>query len=263
MVKRVKYNSKNPINLYLVGDMHIGSKTHDKKAFKETISIIKKDNKARVVLMGDMGEYIFKDDTRRYNPETVVKGLNTARKTSDHILSILNPIKKKIIGVLSGNHESAYTKYHLEEYTNTRYRNEGEYIAKKLGTTYLHDMSIMELKIKKYKYDLVLTHGVNTGPKISSQITKLQGLISNFDVTPDLMAMGHCHSLQCIISPKLDFNFNTKIKHLALTGNYYRTYIEGNMNYASTQLYAPLPVGCVMYEFDGKGTIKDNKIILG
>lgn len=261
MVKKVNYKFNDKIHLYLIGDAHIGSKTHDNKAFKKTIEMVKADPKAKVVLMGDMGEYIFPDDTRRYNPETAVKGLDTAEKTTNYIINLLTPIKNKIIGVLQGNHESAYAKYHLEEYQDEPFRNEAEYMAQQLKADFLEDMGIVNLKVGRRKYTLALAHGVNTSSKVSAQVTKLQNLISNFDMAPDLMAMGHVHSLQTIVNPKLDFNFNTKIKHLALTGNYYKTYIEGNINYASSQLFAPLPIGCVMYEFDKEGNIKDNKII--
>ncbi len=261
MVKLIKVKEKKDINLYLIGDMHCGAKTFAKKEFEGLINDIRKNKKARVIMMGDMGDYIEKDDTRRYDKSSVDKKLNTAEKQTAYVISQLSKIQRKVYGILRGNHESAYAKYHRDLY-NSKYRDEAEIMSKTLDVPYLEDLGIIKLKIGKHKYNIVVAHGVGASTKLAGQVNALANIINSFEVVPDIAAMGHVHTLQTIINPKMNFNFKTNIKHLALTGNFYRTYVQGNINYASSNLYNPLPIGCVMYELDKKGNIKDNKIIL-
>jgi hypothetical protein len=260
MVTKIKVTEKKPIKLYMVGDIHLGSITCAEKALDQTIEMIKKDPQARVILMGDQGDYIFPDDTRRYDP-ACNSVFPSATTTTAALYKKFKPIRKKIMGVLRGNHEATYAKTHLEEYEGMAVRDEAEVLAVMLDVQYLEDMGVIKLKLGKADYTIVAMHGINCSSTVSSQINKLSKLSDIFETTPHLVAMGHVHSLQTILNPKLTYDFKTKLKHVALTGNYFKTYIEGNMNYASGQLYGALPVGCVMYEFDGKGNIKDNKII--
>lgn len=261
MVTKINIKEKDKVNIYFIGDIHAGSVTCQKNELRKTINLIKKDPRARVVLMGDYGEYITETDTRRYDLNCVDPKLDTPHKQTDYIYKLLNPIKDKIYGVLRGNHEATFAKYNKEEYEDTDFLDEADFLACGLDVRYLGDLGIIELKINKQIYNIVVTHGIGCSTKLSGQLAALNKIIDNFDTVPDLVAMGHVHSLQTIVNPKLNFNFETKIKHLALTGSYFKTYIEGNINYASSNLYGTLPIGCVMYSFDNKGNIKDNKII--
>jgi len=260
MVQNIKVKEKGKsINLYFVGDLHAGSRTFAKKEFEDTIKMIRKDPKARLIGMGDYGDFIESDDTRRYDPANIDKKMDTYFKQCDYIQKQLETIKGKVYGLLTGNHERAYSKYHKELFT--KYRCPAERITKKMKLKYLEDLGIVGLNVGGYNYNIVVAHGAGSSSKLAGQVNSLNNIINAYDVVPDIAAMGHVHSLQTIVNPKMSFNFKTKIKHLALTGNYYRTYIKGNMNYASSNLYNPLPVGCVMYSLDNKGNIKDNKII--
>lgn len=261
MVRKINVKEKNNIKLYLIGDIHAGSVTCQKQALKQTIKLIKKDKNARVILMGDYGEYITEEDTRRYDATCVDKKLDTPDKQTNFISTLFYPIRNKIYGVLRGNHEATYAKYNKEEYIESVFNDEAEFLALNLNTEYLGELAVVDLKIGKQKYNVVVTHGCGSSSKLSGQLLALNRLIENFETVPDVVAMGHVHSLQTIINPKLSLGLKTKIKHLALTGSYFKTYIEGNINYASSNLYGPLPIGCVMYEFDTEGNIKDNKII--
>jgi hypothetical protein len=261
MVNKIEIKEKNNINLYFLGDWHIGAKSCDEVALLKTLRIINRDRKARVILMGDLGEYIFQDDTRRYDVSNVNKTYSNFEEQTKTILKYLKPIKHKIYGMLRGNHEATFSKYHPEIYEEEKYRDESEYLCQQLKINYLEDLGIVTLKIKNHTYNIVVAHGIGGGTTLSGQINSLRKIVDGFEIVPDVVAMGHVHTLQTIINPKLTFNFKTKIKHLALTGSYYRTYIEKNMNYASSNLYNPLPVGCVMYNLTDKGEIKDNKLI--
>ena len=261
MVKKLNIKEKKAVNVYFIGDIHVGSNTCDKKSLQKTINIIKNDKQARVILMGDHGEYITPSDTRRYDKDCVDKKLDTFEKQTNYILNSFLPIRDKIYGVLRGNHEAAFAKYHKEEYEEVKVRDESEFLANEFKTNYLEDMGIITLTVGRKKYNILTTHGSRGGTKLAGQIKVLEEIMNMFEISPDVITMGHVHSLQTIVNPKLTFNFKTKVKHLGLTGTYFRTYIKNNINYASSNLYSPVPIGCIMYSFDTKGNIKDNKII--
>ena len=56
-------------NLYQIGDLHIGTQFHHAKGLKKTIETIKRDKKAKVVIVGDLCESITVDDPR-YDSDT-------------------------------------------------------------------------------------------------------------------------------------------------------------------------------------------------
>jgi len=260
MVKKLKHKETKNVNIYFVGDMHIGSKTFATKSFLKLIDIIKNDKNAKVILMGDHGDFIEKNDTRRYDPNNISKKYSDSTKQYNAIVEFLKPIKHKIIGVLRGNHEATHAKYNGDQVLNGR--DLSEQLANEFKTNYLDDMAIIELTVKRKKYNIVVAHSAGSATSLTAQINNLFSIINGFDCTPEVMCMGHTHALQTILNPKLNFNFNTNVKHVALTGSFYKTYMKDNINYASSNMYSPLPIGCVMYSFNGKGDIVDNKIIL-
>jgi len=261
MVVKIKHKESKDIEIYFIGDMHLGSKTFAKKEFETLLKKIKRQKNARIVLMGDYGDFIESDDTRRYDSANVDDKWSNAPKQYNAILKYFKPLKKKIIGVLRGNHEAVYAKFHKDMFSDD-IRDYAELLAYDLEVPYLEDMGIIELKVGGSTYNIVVAHGVGNSTKLAGQINALNNIINSFEIVPHVVCMGHVHALQTIVNPKMNFNFETKIKHLGLTGNFYRTYIEGNINYASSNLYNPLPIGCITYSFDKKGNIKDDKVIL-
>jgi UDP-2,3-diacylglucosamine pyrophosphatase LpxH len=110
-------------NLYQLGDLHIGTKFHYEKGLERTIQSIKRDPKAVVVLMGDLCEAIAVDDPR-YDSDSNTQPVPFQQ--ADDVISILYPIRDKIIAILDGNHELKIRKF----------VNLSAYISKKLGTFY-------------------------------------------------------------------------------------------------------------------------------
>jgi UDP-2,3-diacylglucosamine pyrophosphatase LpxH len=262
MVVHKTYKFKNDINLYFIGDIHIGTNTCDKRSFEETIKIVKKDKKAKVVFQGDHLDLVTPDDTRRYDPFVADKKLDTAEKQYQYFVKTIRPIKDKILGLLSGNHEYAYAKYHSDEFDENN-RDHSERAANELGVPYLNDMASLEIKIRGKKYSIVAAHGQGCGATFAAHANKILNIISIYETTPDIVTMGHVHNLQTIVNPKLDFKLNMKVKYIGLTGTYYQTYIKDNMNYASKSLYKPSVIGCIMFELGRDGIIKDHKLIFG
>jgi len=262
MVRTIKHKENRDIKIYFIGDMHLGSRTFAKEEFETLMNKIKKEKNSRIIMMGDHGDFIESDDTRRYDPANIDKKWNNSVKQYNAIKKYLEPHKHKIIGVLRGNHEGGFAKYHKELFSE-EIRDHSELLSHDLKVEFLEDMGIIDLTVGKYKFNIVVAHGAGSSTNLAGQIRSLNNIINNFEVVPDVVCMGHVHALQTIVNPKMDFKFKTKIKHLGLTGNFYKTYIEGNINYASSSLFNPLPIGCIAYIFKQDGTITDEKIILG
>jgi hypothetical protein len=119
----IKCEIKKDCNIYQVGDLHIGTIFHHSRGLQKTLDTIEKDKTAKVILMGDLCESLSVDDPY-YDSDTNTEPVPF--KQAKEIIRILQPIKKKIIAVLKGNHELRVI----------RYLNMSEYIASELGTQY-------------------------------------------------------------------------------------------------------------------------------
>lgn len=262
MVVLLHKEEKTPIELFFAGDFHVGTKACEKEKLKQLVEKIRQQKNARLILTGDLGDYIGEDDTRRYDPNAIDPEIETPQKQTEYLKKLLKPIKSKIYGIVRGNHEHMYAKFHPDEYENSC-PNAAAELAKELGTTYLQDLGIVSVDIERKGYsgfyDIIVSHGTGNSGKIQSQITNLQNISNMFEMSPDILVLGHVHTTQTIIDPKLDMDLNTKIKHLGLSGTFFQTYTDGDSNYASSAMFKPLPIGCISYSLDERGNIKDNK----
>ena len=106
-------NAKVPVgswNLWDIGDFHVGSTTFHEEGFLEIREQIIEDGSARVVVGGDLIEAITIDD-RRFDMETNDPALRLPLQQCEKVVELLEPIKKKIVCVLEGNHERKLRKY--------------------------------------------------------------------------------------------------------------------------------------------------------
>jgi predicted phosphodiesterase len=88
------------INIYPIGDVHIGSKECDLKLFKEVIEMIANDPYGYAVLSGD----IMNMGLRNSKSNVYEEVLNPFQQ-KELCYELLKPIKDKIIAGCSGNHE--------------------------------------------------------------------------------------------------------------------------------------------------------------
>ena len=249
MVKTLDLNIGNDANLYFIGDSHIGTKNFDNIAFKKTIDLIKKDNKARVILMGDLIEAIIPTD-KRFDLDNIDPANITAEKQYFTIRKFLKPIKEKIVCILSGNHEEKLKKLTSFDITHM--------LSEDLDTIDVGYSALLKLSNNK---TIFVTHGDSTGTSIQGRIKKLLSIVNNFKRKPDIVCMGHTHALQLINNAYLKDDLNTGVDYLALTGSYYKTYIDGEENYGSRKLYSPLPTGCIKFKTNKLGEISGETVI--
>lgn len=85
-----------------IGDTHVGHEKFDRKRLKTLVKKVSRSDSYRVILMGDYFEMAVKNKMR------IEQELNTRGQLKE-FLSIISPIKDKVIAVLKGNHEERIT----------------------------------------------------------------------------------------------------------------------------------------------------------
>ena len=94
------YESTNEVHLYIVADAHVGAHGFDKKGFQKYIAHIADDPYAVVAVLGDLI-----DNATQGSKGCVFSQRVMPQKQIEMVISLLSPIKDKIIFFCIGNHE--------------------------------------------------------------------------------------------------------------------------------------------------------------
>jgi UDP-2,3-diacylglucosamine pyrophosphatase LpxH len=94
------YESADEVHLYIVSDVHIGAHGFDKRSFLQYIARIQADDKAAVIVLGDMI-----DNATQGSKGCVFSQRMMPQKQIERIIEYLTPIQDKIIFFCIGNHE--------------------------------------------------------------------------------------------------------------------------------------------------------------
>lgn len=141
------------INIYPLGDTHIGSKECDMDLLEKWITMVQNDPYGRIMLVGDIMNMGLKSSISNIYEETL-----TPEQQKKVTYEILSPIADKILAGCSGNHEYRMVK---EVGTNPlydvfcrlgiedRYRENACFIKLTVGT----------VNHNPNTYGIVLTHG--------------------------------------------------------------------------------------------------------
>ena len=94
------FKDKLKLNIYPLGDVHIGSKEFDLELFKKWIEMVANDPDGVVVIVGDMMNMGLKNSKTNVYEEVL-----SPLQQKELCYELLNPIADKIIAGCSGNHE--------------------------------------------------------------------------------------------------------------------------------------------------------------
>lgn len=141
------------INIYPVGDVHIGSKECDVELFKEWVEMVKNDPFGYAVIIGDMMNMGLKNSKTNIYEEKL-----SPMEQKELCYELLNPIADKILAGCSGNHEyravkdvgvnplyDVFCRMRIED----RYRENACFIKLTVGKQWINPIT----------YGVVLTHG--------------------------------------------------------------------------------------------------------
>jgi len=182
-----------PINLYPLGDIHLGAAACDIEDFRRTVQTIAADPNAIWLGMGDYGDLIMPSDPRWAFSGHDWKNLGFANgkpgisnlgvEHRDLIERELAPIKDKCIGLLYGNHEHAFSRYYFIDIAR--------YLADKFKVPMLGYTALVRLEVEisrgpkahheTWPLTIFAEHGATGGGTDGNAINSLQKRAVEFE----------------------------------------------------------------------------------
>lgn len=191
-MKAIKVNlpeTLDNVEIHTFADLHIGDKFCDMELIKERIEAVKNNEKAYVILNGD----IVNNATKTSVSDCYAEELSPMEQIS-RFVELFEPIKDKIIAITSGNHE------------NRTYNKEGVDItglcARQLGlqdvyskTSALIFLRVGKQSLKRHNrpvcYVIHCLHGSGGGRKEGAKAIRLADMASIVDA--DIYIHSHTH----------------------------------------------------------------------
>ena len=145
--------SEPHINIYPVGDVHIGSKECNVQLFKDWVEMVRQDPFGYAVIVGDMMNMGLKNSKSNVYEEAL-----SPMEQKELCYELLNPIASKILAGCSGNHEYRSVK---ECGMNPLY---DVFCRMRIEDRYRENACFIKLTVGKQgknpnTYGIVLTHG--------------------------------------------------------------------------------------------------------
>ena len=152
-----KFEEAPFINIYPLGDVHIGSKECDMELLRKWVEMVKQDPYGKVVIIGDMMNMGLKTSKSNVYEEVL-----SPMQQKEMCYEILEPIADKIIAGCSGNHEYRAVK---EVGMNPLY---DVFCRLRIEDRYRENVCFLKLTVGKCgknpnTYGVVLTHGKSKG----------------------------------------------------------------------------------------------------
>lgn len=198
------------INVYALGDIHVGSEQFDERAIKKKIDIIAADSHGLVCLCGDLGDYGLKN-----SKTNVYKATMSPQEQQEYIFRLFKPIVNQIVAAVPGNHEERITK---EVGTCPLY---DLCIRWGISDVYRETMAINKYRIGTHSSKAVSFYGLTTH---GSTRNKHKKFISGFDGI-DFAISGHTHTPEYSPHGKLRINRGADVvthvpyKEIVVDGN--------------------------------------------
>jgi len=244
------------IIIYPISDLHVGDKSLDKECFRDFVKKIADDEHAYCVLVGDiLNNAIVGSVSNSYNEEMPPKEQLKWARTE------LMPIKHKILGIVSGNHE-----YRSKKNTDTHLTED---LAEYLGIVNLFSEDELALKITFGKngvsanpqmYTLYMTHGAGGGKKPGSGLNNAESLAMSVE-NADVYIVGHGHKrIAYKNAPRRIDAIHEKIQQiekLFVMSSHWSSYFSG---YAVRKMLTPsaggsVPIKLYAYKKHAEATI--------
>lgn len=148
-----KFEDSKNLNIYPLGDVHIGSKECDLELLKQWVDMVKNDPNGAVVIIGDMMNMGL-----RNSKSNVYEEVLSPMEQKELCYELLSPIADKILAGCSGNHEYRMVK---EVGTNPLY---DVFCRLRIEDRYRENACFLKVTVGKCgknpnTYGVVLTHG--------------------------------------------------------------------------------------------------------
>jgi len=192
-MNKINYTTPSKIvNLYPLGDFHIGSSHYKESELVSIVEEIQADPNAVVVIHGDIINNAIKTSVsdiydEKLNPEESI----------DRAVKLMSPIKEKIIGITSGNHEDrTYKLTGIDVMKNFAYRLGKEDVYSPISNLIFLNFGDNNKNGGKrpapITISIYMTHGSGGGRTIGAKANQVARLANMIDA--DIYIHGHTHS---------------------------------------------------------------------
>lgn len=275
-------------NLFLIGDIHIGSILHSDSGLNHAIEMVLSEKNNYVCLMGDIIEAICVDD-KRFHPETISEGMLTPMAQAQYAIKHLMPIKDRVLLVLEGNHEVKLQKFGNVTRDIICSGLFGEFQKAKFYGTYSSKL-IAKDKKGNIMHKMFLTHGYGTlnsvaDDPIRRESNKMLSLKRKLQYKAGdvlLSALAHTHQL-LVTEPTRelyliddgeelqqkythagseDIRIPESLRWYCSTGSFLKTFHIGASSYSERFGYNPTELGFIKIEVNDKQISDVKKIML-
>jgi hypothetical protein len=184
-----RFSEEKEIEIYGLGDIHIGSAEFNRKAFEKVVSeILEKENRYCVVLGDVVDNGIEGSKTSPYSQKVGV-----GNEQIDMAEELLLPLADRILGWTDGNHEQRTSKAVNIDLSAL--------IAERIGCSAVYRPGLCPIMISVGQrknhhtqppiYSLGITHGTGGGTTLGAGLTKAEkfALTNGFDA----LIVGHSH----------------------------------------------------------------------
>jgi UDP-2,3-diacylglucosamine pyrophosphatase LpxH len=282
-MKIFNINTAKDLDLYMIGDIHIGTTLAHIDGFGQALRDVRKNKRARVILMGDLIEAIEVTD-KRFDIDTVDKNMLRPEQQAKWIAEAMRPIVNKIYVVLQGNHETKLLR--TTNVTMTICEQLG--IPQAFGTyssvvnflnsgkTYLKGYVTHGFRSISTTADDPIRQQANMGLALKRLLKKKMGDVH-------FMAMGHTHKL--LVHPPITelylTNDGVKAKQRYYdstqtggayihpdhrwyinTGSFLRSFANDTSGYAERFGYDPVELGYAVMEIRNRAIKNVHKVII-
>lgn len=254
VIKRDLGKDIKQLKIIPISDVHIGDKTANLKAFKETIEKIKNEPNTYTILNGDLCNVALKN-----SKSDVYSDELTPMEQVIQVINFLEPIKDKILVMSNGNHEDRITK---DTSIDVLYL-----VAKQLQIEQVYSPSWWYLylsfgesnKKRPMLYTLTGYHGSGSSQTTGAKANKVKKMSQV--VLADVYIMSHVH--EPINTKGIIYIPDYQHKSIVKKEMYYsisNAYVEYEGSYAEKMGLVPSNTGLNEIELNGKK--KEIRLIL-
>lgn len=253
IIKDLDISVSEPVTFVPLSDLHIGHVDCDMQYLRNTVAWIKK-KRAVTALIGDVIDAIGMRD-KRFEISSIdpfflpyLDQLN--QKQVEVFLDIIEPIKKQILWIMTGNHETAIKKRAAFDAIAL--------ISKTIEIPILTDPGYTCLRFHASaaacNLKIWASHGCFLGGRLrGNKINRLEQ-VSQYFPGCDLYLAGHTHDKWITEGHQVRLTNKWHVEerrcYFANTGAMLRTYQEKDSDtWASRNVFSPQVPGCVRFDF--------------
>ena len=257
VTRKIAYKSRTDIfKVTPIGDIHFGAVDCSEGLLRACVKKIAEDEHHYWLGMGDYCELIGlgdpRLDTRELDPSTTIAELqDLAQSQVRKLAAILEPIKSRCLGLLSGNHEESIARKNYQD-VHSRFCSllETDH-SLDLGYSAIVRMKFVRGAQSSVPVKIYAHHGAGAGRLSGSAINRIKQMAMHFP-NCQIYVMGHVHLREGGVMEAIDVQKETDTlfeipRAWGITGVFKRTYNQGSRSYAEKLQYPPTSLGAISF----------------